>query len=87
MLKVRSLNLKGKIFKVVIDSADETDKRISVTPYVVEGLKMVEVVPTRYVMLDKPYSEAPEEADKVIEPYLRDAVYEINEYCLRLKGD
>jgi len=81
MLKVRTLELKNRQFKIVVNSVDMTDKTVTVTPYVVDLLKMVEVGQTRKVTLEETYQSAPEKWDAVLEPLIEEAIEDVRNYC------
>lgn len=84
MLKVRTLELKNRQFKIVVNSVDMTDKTVTVTPYVVDILKMVEVGQTRKVTLEETYQSAPEKWDAVLEPLIEEAIEDVRNYCNKL---
>jgi len=84
MLKVRTLELKNRQFKIVVNSVDMTDKTVTVTPYVVDLLKMVEVGQTRKVTLEETYQSAPEKWDAVLEPLIEEAIEDVRNYCNKL---
>lgn len=84
MLKVRTLELKSKTFKIVVNTVDMDSKTVTVTPYVVQGLRMVEVGTTHKVELEQPYTDAPEKADAVIEPLIDKAIEDVQSYCNKL---
>lgn len=84
MLKVRTLELKNRQFKIVVNTVDMTDKTVTVTPYVVDILKMVEVGQTRKVTLEETYQSAPEKWDAVLEPLIEEAIEDVRNYCNKL---
>ena len=84
MLKVRTLELKNRQFKIVANTVDMDSKTVTVTPYVVDLLKMVEVGQTRKVTLEQPYTDAPEKGDVVIEPLIDEAIEDVRSYCNKL---
>lgn len=84
MLKVRTLELKNRQFKIVVNSVDMTDKTVTVTPYVVDILRMVEVGQTRKVTLEETYQSAPEKWDAVLEPLIEEAIEDVRNYCNKL---
>lgn len=84
MLKVRTLELKNRQFKIVVNSVDMTDKTVTVTPYVVDILRMVEVGQTRKVTLEETYQSAPEKWDVVLEPLIEEAIEDVRNYCNKL---
>ena len=84
MLKVRTLELKSKTFKIVANTVDMDSKTVTVTPYVVQGLRMVEVGTTHKVELEQTYQSAPEKADAVIESLIDKAIEDVRSYCNKL---